>query len=116
MNSVAATDSSATEPSDGGIFTVTISNPSDTDTTISYTVSGDATAGSDYTSLSGTVTILAGQTTANINVSVIDDSILEDNESVTITLDTYSHLNRPEERASAVALIEKYAMTSNQVM
>ena len=36
--------------------------------------------------------------------------------SVMITLDTYSHVNQPEQRASAVALIEKYAMTTNQVM
>ena len=36
--------------------------------------------------------------------------------SVMITLDTYSHVNQPEQRASAVALIEKYAMTPNQVM
>ena len=35
-------------------------NPSDTDTVIGYTVTGDATAGSDYTALSGTVTISAG--------------------------------------------------------
>ena len=56
---IAANDASAAEPADDGQFTVTLSNPSDTDTVISYTVSGDATAGSDYTTLSGTVTILA---------------------------------------------------------
>ena len=33
--------------------------------------------------------------------------------SVLITLDTYSHVNQTEERASAVAMIDKYAMTNN---
>ena len=83
---IAVTDAAAVEPSDNGQFTVTISNPSDTDTVISYTVSGDATPDSDYTTLSGTVTILANATTATIDVSVLDDSLLEDNEAVTVTL------------------------------
>ena len=83
---VAANDSSASEPADGGQFTVTISNPSDTDTVISYAISGDATPGVDYTILTGTVTILANTTTAAIDVSVLDENLLEDNEAVTITL------------------------------
>ena len=61
---IAATDASAAEPGNDGQFTVTLSNPSDTDTVVSYTVSGDATAGSDYTTLTGSVTILAHATTA----------------------------------------------------
>ena len=60
----------AAEPADDGQFTVTLSNPSDTDTVVSYTVTGDATAGSDYTALTGTVTITAGSTTATIDVAV----------------------------------------------
>ena len=43
-----------------GVFTVTITNPSDSDTVVNYTVGGTATSGSDYTAVSGTVTILAG--------------------------------------------------------
>ena len=82
-----ANDNSASEPADNGQFTVTLSNPSDTDTVIRYRVSGDATAGSDYTTLTGTVTILANTTTATIDVRVLDDNLLEDNETVTVTLD-----------------------------
>ncbi|MCF6801119.1 hypothetical protein L3V81_02910, partial [Thiotrichales bacterium 19S3-11] len=88
---IAATTASATEPGgvgNDGQFTVTLSNPSDTDTVISYSVTGDATAGSDYTALTGSVTILAGATTATIDVSVIDESLLEDNETVVVTLDS----------------------------
>ena len=85
---IAATDATAAEPGDDGQFTITLSNPSDTDTVIRYTVSGDANAGNDYATLSGTVTILANTTTATIDVSVIDESLLEDNETVTVTLTT----------------------------
>ena len=82
-----ANDDNAAEPGNNGQFTVTISNPSDTDTVISYVVSGDATPGTDYSTLTGTITILAHATTATIDVSVLDESLLEDNETVTVTLD-----------------------------
>ena len=85
---VTANDATASEPGNDGQFTVSISNPSATDTVVAYTIGGDATSGDDFTPLSGTVTILAGQTSATIDVAVADDSILEDNESVTLTLDS----------------------------
>ena len=53
---------------------------------ISYTIGGTADAGADYTALSGTVTILAGDTTATIDVAVLDDSIIEPTETVEVTL------------------------------
>ena len=40
----------------------------------------------DYTPLSGQVTILAGDTTATIDVSTLDDSWIEGTESVDVTL------------------------------
>ena len=50
---ISANDAAAAEPADNAQFTVTLSKASDTDTVISYTISGDATADSDYTALSG---------------------------------------------------------------
>ncbi len=63
---------------------------SSTDTVISYTVlaSSTATAGDDYIALSGTVTILAGETSATIDVTVIDDVLVEDTETVTVQLNS----------------------------
>ena len=69
--SIKANDATAAEPGDHGQFTVTLTNPSDTDTVISYTVGGDATPGSDYTTLTGSVTILANATTATIDVTCV---------------------------------------------
>ena len=56
------------------------------DITLEYTVDGTATAGSDYTALSGTVTVPAGATTATIPVTLIDDSVQEGSETVVLTL------------------------------
>ena len=71
-----------------GVFTVTQSVISDGPTTLSYTVGGTATSGDDYTALGGSVTILAGQTTATITVPVLDDGVVEGTETVVITLDS----------------------------
>lgn len=86
--SVAANDASAAEPSgsNDGQFTVTQSKIASTDTVITYTIGGTATSGSDYTALSGTVTIPAGDTTAVIDVTVVGDSIVEADETVIVTL------------------------------
>ena len=54
--------------------------------TVSYTVGGSATAGSDYERLSGTVTFAAGETTADVTILPLDDVAVERPESVTITL------------------------------
>ncbi|MDY0102090.1 MAG: Calx-beta domain-containing protein, partial [Lentimicrobium sp.] len=90
---VVASDPAAAEPSNNGEFTVSMGKVSSTNTVISYTISGDATAGGDYTTLSGTVTIPAGSTSATISVPVIDDDILEDDETVTITLSSITSGN-----------------------
>ncbi|MDB5389136.1 MAG: conserved repeat domain protein [Planctomycetaceae bacterium] len=75
----------ANTPTDG-LFQVTQSAPSSTDTVVNYSISGTATPGSDYTPLTGTVTILAGQTTADIDVPVLNDTLVEAPETVVATL------------------------------
>ncbi|TWU41147.1 Calx-beta domain-containing protein [Novipirellula artificiosorum] len=86
---LAATTPNAAEPSTDGQFTVTLSEKSDTDTEVTYSIAtgvGNATNGSDYVLLDGVVTILAGDTTATFDVDVKDDSIIEGPENVTVTL------------------------------
>ncbi len=79
-------DGAETNTPTAGKFRVTQSNVAVTDTVVIYAMTGTATAGSDYTTLTGTVTILAGQTTADIDVPVLDDALVEGNESVVVTL------------------------------
>ena len=78
-----------------GKFRVTQTLASATDTVLNYTVSGTATpgAGQDYTPLGGTVTIAAGATTADIDVAVLNDDLVEGGESVIITLGAISSGN-----------------------
>ncbi|WP_345251326.1 Calx-beta domain-containing protein, partial [Kangiella taiwanensis] len=87
---VAANDATAAEPADNGQFTVSLSNPNSVDTTVTYTIAGTATPTDDYTPLTGTVTIPAGDTSAAIDVTVADDTIVEGDETVVITLATTS--------------------------
>ena len=66
---IAANDADASETGpDNGQYTVTLSKASSTDTTIAYTVTGTAASGDDFTPLSGSVTITAGNTTAAIDL------------------------------------------------
>ncbi|MBF0491760.1 MAG: hypothetical protein HQM15_03170 [Deltaproteobacteria bacterium] len=68
-------------------FTVSLSNPSTQTITVNYASSdGSATAGSDYTATSGTLTFSSGQISQTINVSVNGDYVAEADETVTMTL------------------------------
>src|SRR5207247_4377121 len=70
------------------MFTGTLSAPSSTDTTISYSFGGTATGGSDYSNTTTSVTIAAGETTATITVPTTDDGLVEDSESLSVTLNS----------------------------
>ena len=56
-----------------GEFTVTRQAPYNVDLAVNYALSGSAVNGTDYQSLSGTVTIPAGSPTAVIDVNPLDD-------------------------------------------
>ena len=83
---IAATSPTASEPMTNGQFTVTLGAEATNDTVIGYSITGTATAGDDYAPLSGEVTISATETSATIDVSVLDDSLDEGPESVIVTL------------------------------
>jgi uncharacterized repeat protein (TIGR01451 family) len=69
------------------IFTVTLSPASANTVIVSYaTANGSATAGSDYTSTTGTLTFAPGITSQTIAVPVIGDTSNEADETFTIAL------------------------------
>ena len=82
---IAAT-ANAAEPSTNGQFTVSRTGSTANSLTVNFTVSGSATAGSDYANIGTSVVIPAGAATAAIAVNVIDDTIYEGNETVVVTL------------------------------
>jgi M6 family metalloprotease-like protein len=82
-----ASDYSVAE--DGGSVTVTVNRSGNTNGTVSVnytTVNGTALAGSDYTLTSGTLTFADGETTKNITVNIIDDTIHEMTETFKVRL------------------------------
>ena len=73
------------------VFAVGLSRAASSQLTIDYATSdGTATAGTDYTSTSGTLTIDAGSSAASIEVAVIDDEHNEGSETFTLTLSNAS--------------------------
>jgi uncharacterized repeat protein (TIGR01451 family) len=83
-------DGAETASPTNALFRVTQSAASSTDTTLSYTIGGTATSGTDFTALIGSVTILAGNTTADISVAVLNDTVVEATETVSLTLSAIS--------------------------
>lgn len=75
-----------TEDNADGIMTVSMAGVSSMDTVVSYSVAGTATSGTDYVALSGTVTIPAGDSAAFINITVLNDGLVEPSETVIVTL------------------------------
>lgn len=69
------------------VFTVTASPTPQSLVEVDYASSnGSATAGSDYTSVSGTLSFASGQASRIIRVPVVTDNIVEGNETLTMTL------------------------------
>jgi gliding motility-associated-like protein len=90
-----AKDNDASEPSTNGAFTISLpANISVSENVnVKYTIGGTATAGTDYNALSGTAVILAGQNKVTVQVPVMDDDLIENTETVLITLTGGSSAN-----------------------
>jgi len=77
----------------GGTASVTINRTgpaSGSDSIHFATANGTATAGSDYTAVDQTVTFAAGETSKTVSVPVTDDSSIEGNETVQLSLSSPS--------------------------
>lgn len=84
---VTATDAIASEPgSNTGTFTITRTGGTTAALTVNYRAAGTATSGLDYTALPGSVTIPAGQPSATVTVTPLNDSIGEGTETVELNL------------------------------
>jgi hypothetical protein len=68
-------------------FTVSLSSASSSPVTVDFaTSSGTASAGADYTDVSGTLTFSPGETSKAVSVPVVGDNVWEPAETVTVTL------------------------------
>jgi gliding motility-associated-like protein/uncharacterized repeat protein (TIGR01451 family) len=77
------------EPATAGEFTVGLASAKVTTVpiTVTYHTAGTATSGTDYTTLSGTVTIPAGSSSAPVSVPVLDDDLIEGDETAVLIMD-----------------------------
>ena len=85
-------DTSANEEIDLTIdFTVSLAPAAIGEVTVEYATSdGTATAGDDYTDTSGTLTFTAGETSKTVQVPIINDSVEDSGETLTLTLSNAS--------------------------
>ena len=84
--SVIASDPFATEGSSTGTFVFSRDGSLFQTLSLSFSLSGSATAGGDYQSLGGSITIPAGAASVSVAVVPIADSTVEGTESITVTL------------------------------
>jgi len=72
---------------------VKLSATSDETVTVDYAVTGGTAAGEgeDYTLAAGTLTFAAGDTSENISITINDDSLDEENETIEVTLSNPSN-------------------------
>ncbi|MBU3015581.1 hypothetical protein KO488_12500, partial [Poseidonibacter lekithochrous] len=86
-------------------FTVSLSNPSISEITVDFTTAdGTALAGSDYVAQNGTITFAPGETSKTISISIIDDLIYEDSESMFVNLTNAVNATISEEQGEGKIL------------
>src|SRR5262249_19314869 len=84
---LAISDVSVLESAGPAVFTVSLSAASGWTVTVNYaTQSFTATAGSDFTTTSGTLTFAPGETSKTVAVPIIDDTVQESDEIFFVNL------------------------------
>jgi len=68
------------------VITIELSRAPTEDITLNYTVGGTATGGEDFTALSGTVTVRAGQALVIVPIEITDDTETDPGETLVLTL------------------------------
>jgi protocatechuate 3,4-dioxygenase beta subunit len=87
---IAVSGFSATEGNSGtstADFNISLTEASASTITVAYaTANGTATAGSDYQATSGTLTFAPGETFKTVSVTILGDTTVEGNETLTLNL------------------------------
>ena len=79
--------SSPTEPSTAGTFIIRAIGSATGNITVNYTLSGTATAGSDYTAPSGSVTLSAnGSVETTVTIPILNDAALEPTKTIILNI------------------------------
>ena len=105
------TSSNGGEASSPALLTVDLSTASGQDVTVDYSVTGGTAtdSGTDFTLASGTVTFSAGETSKDISVTITDDTLDEDDETIEVTL------SNPGNATLGTNTIHTYAINDNDL-
>ena len=105
--SVRATTSSATEGGTARLVFTAIGGGSEP-ITVSYTIGGTATSGSDFKPLIGTITIPAGssQRTVELPIETLTDALNENDEIVSISINTSSTYTLDMDKSAQITIAE----------
>ncbi|MDB5386405.1 MAG: Cadherin domain protein [Planctomycetaceae bacterium] len=94
-------------------LTVNLSAPTSQAVTIPFSVSGTATNSSDYTISSSPLVIPANSTSASIQLSIIDDTVVENNETVVVTLGTPTNASLGSPTAETITILDNDSSNGN---
>lgn len=83
------------------------------DLTIHYQIGGNAVNGSDYAFIPDSVTLLQGQTTTNLIVSPLDDSLAEGIDTMTITIYNITECGDTLIEEASLLILENYTILVN---
>ncbi|MHB8973149.1 MAG: beta strand repeat-containing protein, partial [Pirellulaceae bacterium] len=109
---VAASDAGASEVGpDAGAFTISRTGATTQSLVVNFSLAGTASAGTDYSSISTTVTIPVGAASTTIIVNPIADSVVESTEAVVLNLFSSSQYNIGSPASAQVAIADAPAPT-----
>ncbi len=107
--SISAPDASASEAPDAGTFRITRTGPTTLPLDVDYTIGGTAVA-ADYTpTLTGTATIPAGAASVDVTITPVDDSSVEGDETVILTLAANANYvidSTPANQSATVTMVD----------
>ncbi|WP_338022527.1 FG-GAP-like repeat-containing protein [Argonema antarcticum] len=107
VNVMAADANAAESGNDTGKFTFTRTGSNNDNLIVNYSVAGTATKGADYNAfITGTITIPAGQDSASISITPIDDVLFEKDETVTVHIDSVTGYNIGTKNNATVVIAE----------
>lgn len=102
---IAATDNTATEAGPtSGTITFTRTGNTDSDLEVKYSIAGTATSGSDYDPIPESLSIPAGQKSATVLITAIDDLLPEVDETVILTIEPDSAYIVPATDTASVTI------------
>ncbi len=105
--SLASSDPTAAEGVKTAAFTLTRTGSTATALTVNLAYSGTATAGPDYTPLPASVSIPAGQSTATLTLTPVQDTAVEGRETAVVTVSTNaSYVVDPNATSTTLTIID----------